>query len=143
MVLVTRIGDGWAWLFLSLFISLIDPFALNRSLLPLAVAFLFEIPLYRILKKSFSRPRPYQIRDDVCCLIMPADQFSFPSGHTSAAFLVLTVMSTVYNWLFLPLCLLALMIGASRVYLGVHYPSDVVAGAFLGLGCGNLALWLT
>lgn len=142
MVLATRIGDGWAWLFLSLFIALMDPLALNKSLLPLAAAFLCEIPFYRILKQSFSRPRPYQIRDDVCCLIMPADQFSFPSGHTSAAFVVLTVIGSIYSWLFLPLFLLALMIGASRVYLGVHYPSDVLAGAVLGFCCGNFALWL-
>jgi undecaprenyl-diphosphatase len=142
MLFITRLGDGWLWFLFSAIIALCDPTAINKSILPLAIAFLFEIPLYRILKQSFSRPRPYQIRDDVCCLMMPSDQFSFPSGHTSAAFVFLTVIASIYSWLFLPLFVLAVTIGASRVYLGVHYPSDVLAGAVLGFCCGNLALWI-
>jgi undecaprenyl-diphosphatase len=142
MLFITRLGDGWFWLLLSLFIILFDPVSWHTSIFPLAIAFLLEIPLYRILKQSFSRPRPYQIRDDVCCLMRPSDQFSFPSGHTSAAFVVLTVIASIYSWLFLPLLILAVTIAASRVYLGVHYPSDLLAGAILGFCCGNLALWL-
>lgn len=142
MLFITRLGDGWFWLLLSLFSILFDPAGWHIAIFPLAIAFLLEIPLYRILKQSFSRPRPYQIRDDVYCLMMPSDQFSFPSGHTSAAFVVLTVLVSAYSWLFLPLFVLAVAIGASRVYLGVHYPSDVLAGAVLGFCCGNIALWI-
>ena len=142
MLFVTRLGDGWFWFLLSLFIILFDPTGWHTSIFPLAVAFLLEIPLYRTLKQTFSRPRPYQIRDDVCCLKMPSDQFSFPSGHTAAAFVVLTVIASIYSWLFIPLFVLAVTIGASRIYLGVHYPSDVLAGAVLGLCCGNVALWM-
>jgi undecaprenyl-diphosphatase len=142
MLFVTQLGDGWFWLLLSLLIILLDPVGWHKSIFPLAVAFLLEIPLYRLLKQSFSRPRPYQIRNDVCCLKKPSDQFSFPSGHTSAAFVILTVIASIYSWLFIPLFVLAVTIGASRVYLGVHYPSDVLAGAVLGFCCGNFALWI-
>ena len=83
MSFATRLGDGWAWLFLSLGIVLLDPSNLQHSLLPMSIALLIEFPLQLILKKTFSRPRPYQICSEVGCLVKPGDRFSFPSGHTS------------------------------------------------------------
>ncbi len=142
MSFATKLGDGWAWLFLSLLIAVFDPLNLKHSLLPMSIGLLIEFPLQLVLKNSFSRPRPFEICDGVGCLVRPGDRYSFPSGHMSCAVVVMTVIGSVYSWLFIPLFLLALMIGISRVYLGVHYPTDVLAGAVLGFLSGSLALWL-
>lgn len=87
-----------------------------------------------ILKNRIRRKRPFEEILELKSLKIGIDQFSFPSGHTTAAFsLAVTsalvtsghIASTVY-------LLLAILVAASRVYLGVHYPSDVMAGAFIG-----------
>jgi undecaprenyl-diphosphatase len=74
--------------------------------------------------------------------VHPADEFSFPSGHTAAAFVMVSILGSFYPVLLLPLVILASFIGISRVYLGVHYPSDVLAGAILGIVCGGVAKWM-
>ena len=75
--------------------------------------------------------------------IQPSDKFSFPSGHTAAAFVMASLLTAFYPPVALVAYPLALAIGASRVTLGVHYPSDIVAGAVLGSGCAFIALmWL-
>ncbi len=70
--------------------------------------------------------------------ITPSDRYSLPSGHTAAAFLMATVLAASFP-LWAPLLFTwAILVGASRLLLGVHYLSDLVAGALLGSGC---ALW--
>jgi undecaprenyl-diphosphatase len=73
---------------------------------------------------------------------VPPDRFSFPSGHTAAAFAVAVAMSGVHPLLLPPLLLVAIVVGYGRMYLGVHYPLDVGAGAAVGLLTGScVALW--
>jgi undecaprenyl-diphosphatase len=73
---------------------------------------------------------------------VPPDRFSFPSGHTAAAFAVAVAMTGTMPLLVPPLLVLAIIVGYGRMYLGVHYPLDVGAGAAVGLLTGSLvALW--
>ena len=97
-------------------------------------AFALELPLYLLLKNALKRQRPAGLP----VFITPSDRYSLPSGHTAAAFLMATVLAASFP-LWAPLLFVwAALVGASRLLLGVHYLSDLVAGALLGGGC---ALW--
>lgn len=93
---------------------------------------------YRILKELFERIRPCNALSDVITPVGCAGGFSFPSNHAlnnfAAAFFLLRLFP-VYKWIFLAV---AILISISRIYLGVHYPSDVIGGALIGAAFGYL-----
>lgn len=96
--------------------------------------------LYRYLKKTTVRPRPYQVHQAICLGERPLDHFSFPSGHTLHAVMItmlLGMLAPSLLWLMVPFTLL---VALSRVVLGLHYPSDVLAGATLGALVAGLAI---
>lgn len=106
----------------------------------LALAFLIERPVYMVLKTGCKRNRPPQAIPGFQSVVQPSDKFSFPSGHTSAAFLFATagqIMLPGLGWLLYPW---AITVGMSRVLLGVHFPTDTVAGALLGTSVALLSL---
>lgn len=96
-----------------------------------------------IIKHSVKRTRPCHSFDDDEQLIKKPKYYSFPSGHTASSFSVVTVtvLCTCPVYVIIPVFLLALLIGFSRVYLRVHYLTDVIAGMFLGVACGSVAVW--
>ncbi len=111
----------------------------DRLLLACALAaFAIERPLYFVLKNGFKRNRPQEALNDFRSFIIPSDQFSFPSGHTSAAFLMATLLANFYPDLALPMYAWAGSIGLSRIFLGVHFPTDILMGATMGT---SIALW--
>lgn len=97
-----------------------------------AIAFSLERALYWVLKNSFRRRRPAALLPGFHSRIHAADQFSMPSGHTSGAFLFVTLLVVHYGAAAAPLYLWSIAVGMSRVSLGVHFPSDTVLGAALG-----------
>lgn len=94
--------------------------------------FLIERPVYFILKNSCRRKRPPQAIPGFKSLINASDKFSFPSGHTSAAFMFSVCCLLWFGPLALPLFAWATAVAASRIFLGVHFPTDVLIGAVMG-----------
>lgn len=139
---VSRLGDGIAWYLLMLALPLYDGGVGLQASLHLAVVGAAALMLYRGLKHYTRRPRPYARHRVITAHIAPLDEFSFPSGHTLHA-VTFTLVAVHYfpplGWLLWPF---AVLIGASRVVLGLHYPSDVLAAALIAcaLGRGSIAL---
>ncbi|MEI6067895.1 MAG: phosphatase PAP2 family protein [Methylococcaceae bacterium] len=104
------------------------------------LAFLIERPVYFVLKNGLKRNRPEAALTNFRSIIKPSDQFSFPSGHTSAAFMMATLLSYYFPPLIIPLYCWATLVGCSRVILGVHFPTDILVGVFLGISTALFSL---
>lgn len=139
----SRFGDGPTYAVLGLVLFYAEPINGPLFFVQALAAFLLELPIYILLKQLIRRPRPADLPDPLEALIRPSDRFSFPSGHAGAAFLMATLITIHYPVWALAAYPLALMVGFSRVVLGVHYPGDIVAGAILGASCAVLILPLT
>ena len=99
--------------------------------------------LVQLLKRQVERRRPYMVLADSRFIVTPLSDYSFPSGHTTASFATATVLAAQWPSLTVPLLLVAAAVGISRTYLGHHYPSDVLAGALIGVLCAYLSVnWL-
>lgn len=136
---VSRSGDGFMQVLLPSLLWLLDREQGRVLWLATAAAFALERPLYWVLKNSCQRRRPPEAIPSFNSVIQAADRFSFPSGHTAAAFLLATMTALHYGTAALPLYLWAAAVGVSRVVLGVHFPTDILAGALLGSAIAWLA----
>ena len=94
------------------------------------------------LKELTSRPRPFIAHPEPDPLMGTSLDVSFPSGHAATSFAGATVLALAHRRAAVPLYLLAALIAWSRVYVGVHYPGDVLVGAVLGVGIGLVSTWL-
>jgi len=140
MILATRMGDGWLWYGLAIML-LIDGGPQKFSAIGAAgAAAVIGIFVFKALKRLSQRPRPCQFEPHCWSKVLPPDRFSFPSGHTMTAFSIALVVSYFYPSLEAPLFFLALSIAVSRIVLGMHFLSDVLAGMVLGvaLGCASI-----
>jgi undecaprenyl-diphosphatase len=129
---VSRTGDGWMQIVLPSVIWLFDRDNGLLLLLTTALAFAIERPLYWVLKNSLQRRRPPEAIPSFTSVIAASDRFSFPSGHTAAAFLLAGNTCLHYGAASAPLFVWAGAVGLSRVVLGVHFPTDIIAGMVLG-----------
>jgi undecaprenyl-diphosphatase len=133
---LTRIGDGSSWTFMGLACLATFTERGKHLGLRLAAATLGATLMSQALKRGLTRPRPDASIEGFEALAANPDRFSFPSGHTAAAFGVAVAFAGEPHGLGPAALLLAVGIGLSRVYLGAHYPLDVAAGATLGVFAG-------
>jgi undecaprenyl-diphosphatase len=138
---VSRLGDGWAWLALAPALWLAHGAAAGRTIGRMAAMAAIGLVLYRWIKRTTGRPRPYQAHASIVRVAAALDRYSFPSGHTlhAVCFTTLVVGEFPDPWALL-LIPFSLLVAISRVTLGLHYPSDVLAGGALGFALGGLAL---
>lgn len=142
MLTATRAGDGWLWYGLGLMILMVGDHDRVISVFAGTVATSIGLIIYAFIKKATRRPRPCLVEPNLWARVLPPDQYSFPSGHTIAAFAITMSAGQFYPPLFMPLLLTAALIACSRVLLGMHYLSDVIAGMLLGGMLGHLAFLL-
>lgn len=103
------------------------------------IAFGAERTVYFIAKNYFKRRRPANILPNYDSDIIASDEFSFPSGHTSAAFLMVTLLVITFGPALIVLYVWSTMVAASRVIVGVHFPTDTLVGSLMGCGIACLA----
>jgi undecaprenyl-diphosphatase len=144
MVWASRLGDGWLWLVAALLLVVVGSSSCSRTLAEMALAMVLATGALVVLKKKFKRRRPCDYARQPAPGVPPLalfadDRFSFPSGHALNAFAAGSVLALSFPPLAPALLLLALSVGASRVVLGLHFVSDVLAGAALGSLIGALA----
>lgn len=142
--LVSRLGDGAAWYTLLAMLPLVFGASGFLPALHMVLTGLVGVAIYRFLKQRLVRERPFHSHRGVSALVMPLDRYSFPSGHTLHAVSFTAMLAHYFPqllWLVVPF---AASVAVSRVVLGLHYPTDVLAGALLGwlLAAGSLALFV-
>lgn len=139
MIAATRGGDGWLWYTLGLILALYGGdhrFAAIGAGAASAIAGIF---LFRALKHASRRRRPCEIEPHCWAKILPPDRYSFPSGHAITAFAVATSIGFFYPELQGYLLAAAFLIAASRIVLGMHFLSDVLAGSSIGVLLGFMS----
>ena len=142
MIVATRGGDGWLWYGLGLILLVYggeQRFTAIGAAGSSAVAGIF---LFRALKHTSRRKRPCEIEPHCWAFVLPPDKYSFPSGHSITAFAVAVTLGLFYPFLQPCLLALALLIAASRIVLGMHFLSDVIAGSALGAALGFASFYV-
>lgn len=139
---VSRLGDGLFWYGAMLGMLLVEGHAAVLPVLHMIATGLFCTVLYKWLKRRTLRPRPYEMHPDIVASGKALDQFSFPSGHTLHAFGFSVVAIAYYPSLAGLLLPFTGLVAASRPILGLHYPTDVLAGAVIGTTVACLSLLL-
>jgi undecaprenyl-diphosphatase len=143
MTCATRGGDGWLWYALALALALFGGDLRWQALAACALAVGSGIALFLWVKKVANRKRPCALEPHCWSTLLPPDQFSFPSGHTITAFAFTVALTSYYPEVMAGLMFAAVSIAVSRIVLGMHFLSDVVAGAILGSGIGYLSYLVT
>jgi undecaprenyl-diphosphatase len=139
---VSRLGDGVFWYALMGLLVLADGMDGVRASAHMAATGVVALTLYKALKRWTRRPRPYAANPRIRAWVAPLDEFSFPSGHTLHAVSFCIVALAYYPWLAPLLVPFAACVALSRVVLGLHYPSDVLAATAIGSLLAGASLWL-
>ena len=138
--LISRLGDWPAYVIGAYLCAQIGTTPPTLFVFQAALTCCFGLLTYKVLKSRLIRERPYITHCDIKCGTAPLDRYSFPSGHTLHA-----TSFTILFWAHCPgsiwiMAPFALLVAASRIVLGLHYPSDVLAGAVLGAAIAQTSL---
>ena len=141
MKCITFLGEaGWFWILLGIALALIPK--TRRVGITVLTALVFSLIVCNLtIKPLAARIRPYDLREGIEIIISKPLDFSFPSGHSSASFAAAAALFAYYKKWGAGALTLAALIAFSRLYLYVHYPSDVLAGTVLGLLAGLAAYY--
>lgn len=142
MPMITKLGDaGLIWIVLAI-VLLLFPKTRKAGMAVAAGLVLEALCCNVVLKPLVARTRPYDVNSAVQLLIAKQVDYSFPSGHTAAAFAGTSALYFSKSRGFIPALVLSVLIAFSRLYLYVHYPTDILGGALLGTLAGWMAVWL-
>lgn len=139
---ISRLGDGVFWYTLMLLLPLlygIEAWIISATM---AVTSLVGLLVYKMIKSQTERLRPYAVNAHINLGTAPLDKYSFPSGHTlhAVSFTIIAVFHfPELGWILIPF---SMLVALSRVLLGLHYPTDVAAGAVIGSLLGSIAISL-
>lgn len=139
MRLISRSGDGYVQAILPFLIWYMIPVNGFEFFKLCCAGFMAERLCYWLLKNLLKRERPPSVVPDFKSIICASDKFSFPSGHTMASFLIVGLYNFYFDTFLISLYIWATLVALSRVVLGVHFPTDTVAGAILGTA---IAYWV-
>jgi len=133
-------GDGWLWYALGAMLMVYGGPQKFAAVGAAGSSAVFGVIVFKLLKRLSQRPRPCQLEPHCWSRVLPPDKFFFPSGHTMTAFSIALVVSYFYPALEGTLFFVAFSIAVSRIVLGMHFLSDVLAGIVLGiaLGCASI-----
>ena len=142
MPMITAAGNlGIVWIVIYVLLLTKSDYRLLGKMI-LASLLITTIVGEGVMKHLIRRKRPFHEDDEKELLITRPITYSFPSGHTASSFAVAAVFIKTNNSASLIIIILASLIAFSRVYLGVHYPSDVLGGGIIGFFCGLLTVML-
>lgn len=136
---VSRLGNGVFWYTLMALLLITQADAAIKPVLHMIAVGLVGLAIYKWLKRKTLRPRPCDLHPAILRGTAPLDEFSFPSGHTLHAVAFAMVALAYFPWLAPIVVPFALLVALSRIILGLHYPTDVLAGAAIGYGLATLS----
>ncbi|HTA44431.1 MAG TPA: phosphatase PAP2 family protein [Bryobacteraceae bacterium] len=139
MLAATRAGDGWLWGLVGIAVLLSPGSERFRAVEAAGCAVACGILLFHFLKRKVCRVRPKDIEPHCWAKIVTRDKFSFPSGHSTTAFAVALSIGSFYPEIMPLLLLLAANVAISRVIVGMHFLSDILAGSGIGALLGYVA----
>ena len=143
MIFFTILGDnGMIWIAIALILFLNRKYR-KIGLFSIVSLIICALLVNVILKPLIHRPRPFSELADIVLLIKAPKDYSFPSGHTAASFVMVYIFFRHIKKYFIPVLITGILIAFSRMYLSVHFPSDIIAGIIIGIFSGYAGEKLT